>query len=156
MNPVTADGLKALRKNGTGKLLLVNFWATWCAPCVQEMPEIQTMYRMYGHRAFDIVTVSINYPDETTGALATLTKLHGTTRNLILGSTDLYPLLAAFAPDWNAAVPYTALIGPNGEVLYDRQGPIDPLAMRRLIIANIADDNYIGHQAYWRTPPSAD
>jgi len=154
VNPVTADGLKALRKNGTGKLLLVNFWATWCAPCVQEMPEIQTMYRMYGHRAFDIVTVSINYPDETSGALATLTKLHATTRNLILGSTDIYPLLAAFAPDWNAAVPYTALISPSGEALYEHQGPIDPLAMRRLIIANIADDNYIGHQAYWRTPPS--
>jgi thiol-disulfide isomerase/thioredoxin len=153
VNPVSADGLKALRANSSGKLLLVNFWATWCAPCVQEMPEIQTMYRMYGQRAFDVVTVSINYPDETPGALAALTKLHSTTRNLILGSTDLYPLLAAFSPTWNAAVPYTALLKPGGEAVYDRQGPINPLELRRLIIANITDDNYLGHQAYWRTPP---
>ena len=151
ISPASAEDLKALRKNPTGKLLLVNFWATWCAPCVQEMPEIQTMYRMYGHRAFDVVTVSINYPDEQQGALAALTKLHATTRNLILGSTDLYALLAAFDPDWNAAVPYSMLIRPNGEVVYKLQGAINPLEMRRMIIANMPDDNYIGHQAYWQT-----
>jgi len=153
VNPISAADLKTLRSNAGGnKLLLVNFWATWCAPCVQEMPEIQTMYRMYGHRAFDIATVSINYPDEKAGALTALTNLHATTRNFILGSTDLYTLLAAFSPDWNAAVPYTALLKPNGETVYDRQGPIDPLELRRLIISNIPDDGYAGHQAYWRAP----
>ena len=42
------------------------------------------------------------------------------------------------------------LISPKGEVLYKRQGPIDPLEVRRLIVANLPDDDYIGHQAYWR------
>ncbi|MGB2676789.1 MAG: redoxin domain-containing protein [Candidatus Acidiferrum sp.] len=152
ISPASVEDLKALRKNPTGKLLLVNFWATWCAPCVQEMPEIQTMYRMYGHRAFDVVTVSINYPDEQKGALASLVTLHATTRNLILGSTDLYALLAAFDPDWNAAVPYSMLIRPNGDVVYKLQGAINPLEMRRMIIANLPDDDYLGHQAYWQTP----
>ncbi len=151
VSPASADDLKGLRKNPTGKLLLVNFWATWCAPCVKEMPEIQTMYRMYGHRPFDVVTISINYPDERKGALASLTKLHATTRNLILGSTDLYGLLAAFDPDWNAAVPYSMLIRPDGEVVYKLQGTINPLEVRRLIIANLPDDDYLGHQAYWQT-----
>ena len=147
---VSADDLKALRRNADGKLLLVNFWATWCAPCRTEMPHLETMYRMYGHRAFELVTVSINYPDETPGVLAALNKLHATSRNLILGSTDIYPLLAAFDADWNAAVPYTMLIRPNGEIAYKRQGTIDPLEMKRMIIANLADDDYIGHQAYWK------
>jgi len=148
-----AEDFKALRKNSSGKLRLVNFWATWCAPCVQEMPEVQNMQRMYGHRAFEVVTVSINYPDEKAAALATLTKLHATTRNLILGSTDIYSLLAAFDPDWNAAVPFTMLILPNGEVAYQHQGPINPLDARRTIIANLPDDDYLGHQAYWRSQP---
>jgi len=159
--PVTVDAvdaaaLQALRKNATNKLVLVNFWATWCAPCVQEMPEIQTMYRMYGQRTFEVVTVSINYPDEKAGALAALTKLHATTRNFILGSTDIYPLLAAFNSDWNAAVPYSMLIRPGGEVVYEHQGTIDPLEMRRRIIASIPDDNYKGHQAYWQTKMEAE
>ncbi len=151
VDAVDAAALQALRKNATNKLVLVNFWATWCAPCVQEMPEIQTMYRMYGQRTFEVVTVSINYPDEKAGALAALTKLHATTRNFILGSTDIYPLLAAFNSDWNAAVPYSMLIHPGGEVVYEHQGTIDPLEMRRRIIASIPDDNYKGHQAYWQT-----
>jgi peroxiredoxin len=151
LQPAVADDFKALRKNSNGKLRLVNFWATWCAPCVQEMPELQTMLRMYGHRAFELVTVSINYPDEQPAALAALTKLHATSRNLILGTTDIYGLLAAFDPDWNAAAPYTMLIRPNGEVAYQHQGPINALDLRRIIIANLPDDDYLGHQAYWRS-----
>jgi thiol-disulfide isomerase/thioredoxin len=139
-----------LRKNANGKLLLVNFWATWCGPCQKEMPDFQTMYRMYGHRAFEVVTVSINYPDEKPGVLNVLNRLHATSRNLLLGSTDIYSLMAAFDADWNAAVPYTTLIRPGGAVVFKRQGTIDPLEMKRLIIANLADDDYIGHQAYWQ------
>jgi thiol-disulfide isomerase/thioredoxin len=153
LQPASHDDFQALRKNDSGKLRLVNFWATWCAPCVQEMPEIQTMLRMYGHRPFEVVTATINYPDEQPAALAALTKLHATSRNVILGSTDIYTLLAAFDPDWNAAVPYTMLIKPNGEVVYRNQGPINPLELRRIIVANLPDDDYLGHQAYWQSQP---
>jgi len=149
---VSADELKVLRKNAGGKLLLVDFWATWCAPCVEELPKLETMYRMYGHRAFDLVTVSINYPDEKSGVLTALQKQHATSRNLVLGSTNIYDLLAAFDPEWNAAVPYTLLVRPDGEVVYKRQGSVDALQLRRLIIANLPDDDYIGHQAYWKAP----
>jgi len=155
ISPASIEEFKALRKNTSGKLRLVNFWATWCAPCVQEMPEIQNMLRMYGHRPFEVVTVSINYPDEKRGALAALQKLHATSHNLILGSTEIYTLLAAFDPDWNAAVPYTMLIRPNGEIAYKNQGPINALELRRIIISNIPDDDYLGHQAYWQSQPPA-
>jgi thiol-disulfide isomerase/thioredoxin len=151
LKPVSVDDLKALRKNSTGKLLLVDFWATWCGPCRAELPQFETMYRMYGHRAFELVTVSINYPDEQAGVLKVLTNEHATSTNRILSSTDIYPQLAAFDPNWSAAVPYTLLIRPDGEVVYKRQGTVDPLQLKRLIIANLADDDYHGHQAYWKT-----
>jgi len=153
VNAASADDLKALRKNAGDKLILVDFWATWCSPCVEEFPKMETMYRMYGHRAFDLVTVSINYPDEKAAVLAALQKQHATSRNLVMGSTDLYGLLGAFDPAWNAAVPYTLLIKPDGEVVYKQQGWMDELALRRAIIANIPDDGYTGHQAYWQTAP---
>ena len=144
------EDLQALRKNPAGKLLLIDFWATWCGPCVKEFPEFQSMYRMYRHRPFDLVTVSTNYPDAQAGVMRVLEREHASSTNLLFGSMDIYKLMAAFDPDWNGAVPYTMLIKPGGEVVYRHQDEIDPLELRRLIIANLPDDDYIGHQAYWQ------
>ena len=146
----SAEDLKALRKNPTGKLLLVDFWATWCGPCVKEFPDFQTMYRMYRHRPFTLVTVSTNYPDAEKGVLRVLKEQHASSSNLLFGDMDIYKLMAAFDPDWNGAVPYTMLIKPDGEVVYKIQGEIDPLKLKRLIIANLPDDDYVGHQALWQ------
>ncbi len=155
LKPARADDLGALHKNSTGKLLLVDFWATWCGPCREELPKFETMFRMYGHRAFDLVTVSINYPDEKPGVMKVLNGEHATSTNLILSSTDIYAQLAAFDPNWKAAVPYTLLIRPDGEIVYKSTGSTDDLRLKRLIIANLADDDYIGHQAYWKNAMEA-
>ena len=152
VKPVSADELKALRKNASGKLLLIDFWATWCGPCVAEMAKLETIYRMFRARPFDLITVSTNYPDEQKGVLTALRKAHASNTNYIFGATDIYGLMAAFDPDWNGADPYTLLIRPDGQVVYKVQGPLDELKVKRLILANLPDDDsYRGIEAYWRS-----
>jgi peroxiredoxin len=151
LDPATADDLKKLRSNPTGKVLLVNFWATWCGPCVSEFPDIETTYRMFRGRDFDMVTVSANMPDERAGVLKALEKQHATSRNLLFASEDTYAMQAAFDPKWEAGVPFTVLLAPDGKVLYQKQGEVDILELRRAILANLPDSDYVGHRAYWAT-----
>jgi thiol-disulfide isomerase/thioredoxin len=144
-----ADDLKKLRGNGTGKLLLVNFWATWCGPCVTEFPDLETTYRMYRSRNFEFVTVSINDPEDQPQVLAFLRERRASSPNLQFATPDIAGLQAAFDPLMPAAVPFTLLIAPNGDVLHQQLGETDILKLRRAILASLPDDKYPGLQAYW-------
>jgi len=143
------EEMKKLRKNPTDKTLLVNFWATWCGPCTKEFPELLKIWHMYRKRPFDLVTVSINYPDEEKGVRKFLESQRASSRSLLFSSKDIYDEMAAFDPEWNAAAPYSMLIAPGGKVLYKVQGPIEVLKVRRLILASFPDDDYVGQNAYW-------
>ena len=149
LEKVDGKQIKALKRNATGKTLLVNFWATWCGPCVAEFPELQKTWRMYRKRPFELVTVSLNYPDEQKGVRAFLEKQHASTRNLLNALMDPYELMKAFDSEWDGAVPYSAVIGPDGKVLYTVKGPLDILKTRRIILASFPDDDYVGQNAYW-------
>jgi peroxiredoxin len=145
----SAAELKKLRANATDKVLLVNFWATWCGPCKVEFPDLQTTWRMFRGRDFDLVTVAANLPDEKPGVLRFLEKQHASTRNLQFASDDTYAMQAAFDAKWDAGVPFTMLIAPGGQVLYQKIGEVDILELRRIILANLPDADYLGHRAYW-------
>ena len=151
---ITPANLKTLLQNrGSDDILFVNFWATWCAPCVEEFPEIEKMVRMYDERQVKFVTVSINNPDEKPFVLKLLEKQHAFNRNLLLDSTDSSDAVAALgSPDWKGAVPYTAIIGTDSEILYSTQaGALNPLDVRRALLRVLPDDRYIGQQAYWNS-----
>ena len=128
-----AAAIKALRTGG-GKVRLVNFWATWCGPCVAEFPELVEIFRMYRGREFEFVTVSANYPDEKAEVLKFLTKHHASMKNLLWNSNDKNALVEAFEPKWQGALPFTMLLGPKGEVLFQKNGAIDALELKRAIV----------------------
>lgn len=150
---VSADGLEKLRTNPTGKVLLVNFWATWCGGCVHELPDLETTWRMYRLRDYDFETVAANMPDEKPGVLKYLNRLHGSSRNLLFGSTDTDQMQHSFAPEWEGALPYSMLLSPDGKVLYEHQGEVDILKLRRIILGNLPDPDYVGIRAYWAASP---
>jgi thiol-disulfide isomerase/thioredoxin len=133
----TADAaaLHALRANaGTGKIRLINVWATWCGPCVAEFDELMEQNLRFHQRSFDLVTLAAQFPDEQPKVLEFLQQHHAAVRNFLFASTDRDALMEAFDPEWSGAMPYTVLIGADGKVLYRESGSIDFLALRRALV----------------------
>ncbi len=135
VTPEDAAALKELRANKSGKVRLINVWATWCGPCVSEFPELIETNLRFRHRDFELVTVAGQFPDEQAKVLAFLQKNHASTRNLLFGENDKYKLAEALDPEWSGALPHTLLIGPKGEVLYRETGQLDFLELRRKIVS---------------------
>ena len=144
----SAADLSKLRSNPGKRMLLVSFWATWCGSCIHEFPDFEDTYRMYSMRDFELVTVAANMPDEKNSVTRVLEKVHATSRNLLFNSNDTAALQAAFDPKWDSAVPYTVLISAEGKILYQKQGSVDMLELRRTILAYLPSD-YEGFNQYW-------
>ncbi len=131
---IDEQGLHDLVANPTDKLRLINVWSTTCGPCVIEFPELVTMHRMYRHRDFELVTITLDPPARRDAALKFLNRVHASTTNYIFAEDDPYKLADALGVDWQGALPFTMLVKPGGEVVYKHMGPIDPLEVRRAIV----------------------
>ncbi len=133
--PITVEGAAALAKNDSKQLRLVNLWATWCGPCVAELPELVTMNRMYRKRNFELVTISMDDVAKKADALKTLTELHVAATNYLFGADDRDAFANALDKEWPGPLPYTVLIAPGGKILYRKSGAIDPLDVKRAVVA---------------------
>jgi peroxiredoxin len=131
---VDAAGLVELAKGEGTKVRLVNFWATWCGPCITEFPDLIEVNRMYRNRDFELVTVSANYPDEKDEVLKFLTKQQASGKNLLLAGNDKAELVGKFDPKWDGPLPYSVLLSPKGEVLWRQNGAVEPLELKREIL----------------------
>ncbi len=134
--PIDIAGIKALLANPTGKLLLINVWATWCGPCRAEFPDFVRTDRMYRERDFEFVSICVDKPEKRDKALEFLRKNEASNRNFIFSGENIYPLIEAVDPGWKGALPYTIMLEPGGEMVLRHQGEVDPLALRKLIVGH--------------------
>ena len=97
---------------GTGKYVLVDFWASWCGPCRHEMPNVKALYEKYHDRGFDIVGVSLDQSrDAWTGAIKSL----GLPWHHL---SDLQGWRCSAAGLYGInAIPATILFGPDGKIV---------------------------------------
>ena len=110
----TMDGPNLRLKEQRGRVVMVNFWATWCGPCRQEMPQLNKLYEKY--RASGFVLLGVNVDDDTRNAADVAAKLG--LKFPVLLDTDKtvsrqYDL---------ATMPSTVLIDRDGKVRYVHRG----------------------------------
>jgi thiol-disulfide isomerase/thioredoxin len=132
-----AATLAALRANqGTGKIRMINVWATWCGPCITEFDELVEHHIRFRGRPFEMVTIAAEYPDMEASVKDFLIKKHASMKNYILASQNKDELYDAFesVKNWRGELPYTVIVDEKGQVIYREKGELDFLAMRRAIV----------------------
>lgn len=144
VNGIDLAGLKMLMDNPGRKYRLLNVWATWCGPCIIEFPKFVEMQRMYGNRNFEVVSVSTDSNSRREAVLEFLTERNAAFINYIYTPDNKYDLIEAIDPEWDGNLPYTALVAPGGKIIYRHAGIIEPMEVKKAIIAGLgryfADD----------------
>jgi len=137
LETINSEGVGRIVKNGSKKLRVVNIWATWCGPCVNEFSELVTINRMYRHRDVEVITISSDSLELKDKVLSFLKEKQASFPNYQFNVDDNYQLIEAVDKDWPGAIPYTLLVAPDGKILHRQMGEIDPLKLRKAIVGFI-------------------
>lgn len=116
-----AEGRLQALSQWRGRYLVVNFWATWCAPCVAEMPQLDRLQRRYADRDVAIVGIGIESEQQVREFRDRL----GLGLTLLAGGYNAVSLARAFG-DNQGVLPYTVMLSTKGEILHARTGALQP------------------------------
>ena len=116
LRPIDQAGYRSMLASRRGKVVLVNFWATWCAPCREEMPALVALEKKLQPKGLVLVTVSADEPEQSPAAAAFLAK-HGVHPPAYLKKApDDQAFINAVSREWTGALPATFLYDKNGRL----------------------------------------
>jgi thiol-disulfide isomerase/thioredoxin len=111
------DGKPQRLEDYRGRVVLVNFWATWCAPCLEEMPSLEKLRRSLDAQRFVVLAVNVGEGPGAASAFA---------EKMNLGFTFLLDRETKTSKAWGARVlPATFIVDPAGKLRYSYYGAID-------------------------------
>ena len=113
-----------------GKAVLVNFWATWCAPCRQEIPLLVQLQAQYGAQGLQVVGIATDETDEKD--VRTFLKSMVVNYPMLMGTEDVGSMVSAFGGTL-IGLPYTLVLDRTGKVLDIHAGELSPSEAQRLV-----------------------
>lgn len=128
LNPKTVEAISteefrqllaqhAAKGEQRGEVVLVNFWATWCAPCVKEIPELMKLEEKYKARGFKLIAVSLDEPEELeTTVRPFVAKRFSGFVSYLCKESDHDKFASVIDPAWNETLPTNYLLDRTGKL----------------------------------------
>ncbi len=104
-----------------GKVLLINFWATWCPPCRKEIPGFMRVRDEYAARGFEIIGIAIDSPEAVKKYIAQA----GVRYPVLIGQAEASQVAKAFGNKLGA-LPYSVLLDRDGVIRFAKAGELRP------------------------------
>ncbi|MCL8006873.1 TlpA family protein disulfide reductase [Gelidibacter japonicus] len=115
------EGLKPFLKTNTDKIYVVNFWATWCAPCIKELPYFEALNSAYSDKNVEFLLVSLDFPKKYDSHVKPFIKKNNLKSKVVaLNDNDSHTWIPAIDPDWSGAIPATLIFNKDKRQFYER------------------------------------
>jgi thiol-disulfide isomerase/thioredoxin len=114
LRTVTAKQVRALVDENKGKVVVVNFWATWCPPCVREFPALIKAYDQYHGKGVNMIAVSMNSPEEK-AEIEEFLKAHKPSFPVYIKDAQDEKFNETVLKGWFGEMPMTLVFDANGK-----------------------------------------
>ncbi|WP_158838086.1 TlpA disulfide reductase family protein [Polaribacter sp. L3A8] len=117
----TYTELKPLLEKKDGKTYVVNFWATWCAPCVKELPAFEKLNQEYAAKNVEVILVSLDFPKQIDKRLIPfINKNNLQSKVVLLNDVNEDVWIKAIDATWSGALPATLIYNAKGRKFYEQ------------------------------------
>jgi len=115
VTPATAERILEAVRESPARVTVVNMWATWCGPCIEEFPDFVRLGKEYADKGVAVIFVSTDFREERPSVEAFVRKQGWTTETFAMDEPD-DAFINAFSRDWSGAVPATFIYDGSGEL----------------------------------------
>jgi len=111
-----------------GKVLAINFWATWCPPCLEEIPHFIKLQDKYEHQGLQFLGIALESVDKVLG----FANEHGINYPLLVGEQEVIELAGKFG-NYSGGLPYTVILDRNGHISFIKKGSLSVTEAEQVI-----------------------
>jgi len=108
---VKFDSIKEILKNDSDQVKVVNFWATWCRPCIKELPNFEAINA--SHKNVEVILVNLDFVEGLEKVNRFVEQRGLKSKVILLDEIDYNTWIDQVSPEWSGAIPATIIIGPH-------------------------------------------
>ncbi len=138
LQEVTHDDAMAVIEESDARLTVVNFWATWCVPCVEEFPAFVNLDQSLDDQGVDVMFISTDFPNKKEKVVKFLAE-HGVTGTTYLKTGNSTKFVNSFNEEWSGAVPATFIYDEKGTRLDFWEGKASYEELKQRVTVHLED-----------------
>lgn len=122
------NGIQKYLKTSSDTTYIVNFWATWCAPCVKELPYFESIHKNYKDKKVKVLLISLDFPNKYESSLKPFILKHNLQSEVVaLNDPDSNNWIPKIDEQWSGALPATLIFNKSKRQFYEQSFEYDAL-----------------------------